>query len=172
MKKKFLLLLITLAMLLTSLTSCQYTRWNKVVFNSRKDLVKAFNSEERDELAKLFAPSVASAPDFEYNATMLLSLLPPKVVDLEDGLNNVSAYISPLEEAGKTIEYAKTSFKVSANGKHYDIAFIVCYKNPIDADEIGILSLYITDYYAVQGGYSGGGWVEWDWPRGINFDLQ
>ena len=161
MKKKILLLFITLAMLFTSITSCQYVRWEKAVYNYRKDLVKAFNSEDINELTKLFTPSVTSSPDFETKAATLLSMLPPEVICLTDGALGT----------GYGADYAQTDFTVSANGKHYDIGILIHFKNPDDKKEIGILSLYITDKDNGIDHYKGGGYHMEDWVRGINFDL-
>ena len=146
-------------MLLTSLTSCQYTGWRKVVYNYQKNLIQALNNEDYDALAKLFAPSVASAPEFHKNAALLLSLLPPKVVNLEDG-----------PYGGANGHFACTDFKITANGIHYAIAILIRHKNPDDKDEIGIVSLYVTDYRYAN--FNGGGYDWEDWIYGINFDLQ
>ena len=145
-------------MLLTALTSCQYTGWRKVVYNYQKDLIQALNNEDYDALAKLFAPSVASAPEFNKNAALLLSLLPPKVVNLED---------EPYGTGGD--QFARTEFKITANGIHYAIAILIRHKNPDDKDEIGIVSLYVTDYRYAN--FDGGGFHMEDWVHGINFDL-
>ena len=164
MKKKILLLVITLAMLLTSFTSCQYTRWQKVIYNYQKDLISALNNEDYDALAKLFAPSVASAPEFEAKAATLFSMLQPQVVNLADG-----------PYGGANGYNTHSSFSVKSNDKVYEIAILICFKAQYSTDEIGLLSLYVTDNYDKITYYHRtdtlGCDIHWDeWIRGIVFE--
>ena len=171
MKKKILLLAITLALVLTSLTSCRkyYTGWQKVAYNYQTDIVNALNSEDLDAFSALFAQSVASSANFDSCAATLFSMLPPEVTKLSSSLLG-SYHGIPHEESGSSFNYATTHVTISANGKKYDIAVLGCFKNPVDSSKIGLLSFYITDNLDKNGNYRGANDLD-DWVYGINFDL-
>ena len=158
MKKKILIFVITLIMLLTYFTSCQYGGFQKVIDDYQKDLISALNKESSKAISKLFASSVASAPDFEYNVGLLLELLRPTVVNRENG-----------PYGGTQGDFTNTVFKVTASGNYYAIGLLIRHRNTDDKDEIGIVSLYVTDYQYAN--YNGGGIDIADWVYGINFDL-